>query len=79
MSESPGGVKISGVRAGGPAALIGMQKDDIITKNGEHVIANLNDNTNALRAHKPGDTVIVVFKRGDAEHRAAAVLGRRGQ
>jgi Zn-dependent M28 family amino/carboxypeptidase len=79
MTESPGGVKIQGVRAGGPAALAGMQKDDIITKIGEHVIANLYDMTNALRAHQPGDTVVVVFKRADAEHRVTAVLGRRGQ
>ena len=79
MSESPGGVKIAGVRAGGPAAVIGMQKDDVITKIGEHAIANLYDMTNALRAHKPGDTVVVVFKRGEAEHKVTAVLGRRGQ
>ena len=79
MSESPGGVKIAGVRAGGPAANVGMQKDDIITKIGEHVIANLYDMTNALRAHQPGDTVVVVFKRGDAKHHVTAVLGRRGQ
>lgn len=79
MSESPGGVKIAGVRTGGPAAIVGMQKDDIITKIGEHAIANLYDMTNALRAHQPGDTVVVVFKRGEAEHRVTAVLGRRGQ
>jgi peptidase M28-like protein/PDZ domain-containing protein len=78
MSESPGGVKIAGVRAEGPAAVVGMQKDDVITKIGEHVIANLYDMTNALRAHKPGDTVVVVFKRGEVEHKVTAVLGRRG-
>ncbi len=78
MAESPGGVKIAGVRAEGPAAVVGMQKDDIITKIGEHTIANLYDMTNALRAHKPGDTVVVVFKRGDVEHKVTAVLGRRG-
>lgn len=79
MSESPGGVKIAGVRAGGPAALVGMQKDDIITMIGEATIANLYDMSNALRAHLPGDTVLVVFKRADVEHRVTAVLGRRGQ
>jgi hypothetical protein len=79
MSESPGGVKIAGVRAGGPAAVVGMQKDDVITKIGAHSIVNLYDMTNALRAHKPGDTVVVVFKRGEVEHTVTAVLGRRGQ
>jgi C-terminal processing protease CtpA/Prc len=78
MTESPGGVKIAGVRAGGPAALVGMQAGDVITKIGEHVIANLYDMTNALRAHKPGDTVVVVFKRGEAEQKVSAALVRRG-
>jgi acetylornithine deacetylase/succinyl-diaminopimelate desuccinylase-like protein len=79
MTESPGGVKIAGVRAGGPAAVAGLQKDDVITRIGEHVIANLYDMTNALRAHKPGDTVVVTYKRGEAEHSVTAVLTRRGQ
>lgn len=79
MTESPGGVKIAGVRAGGPAAISGLQKDDVITQIGEHKIANLYDMTNALRAHQPGDTVVVVYKRGDVEHKVTAVLGRRGQ
>jgi S1-C subfamily serine protease len=55
-----------------------MQAGDVITKIGEHVIANLYDMTNALRAHKPGDTVVVVFKRGEAEQKVSAVLVRRG-
>jgi acetylornithine deacetylase/succinyl-diaminopimelate desuccinylase-like protein len=78
MTESPGGVKIAGVRAGGPAALAGMQAGDVITRIGEYLIANLYDMTNALRAHKPGDTVVVVFKRGETEQQVTAVLVRRG-
>jgi len=78
MTESPGGVKIAGVRAGGPAAIAGLQAGDVITQIGDMTIANLYDMTNALRAHQPGDTVVVVFKRADGEHKVTAVLVRRG-
>ena len=46
---------------------------------GEATIANLYDMSNVLKALQPGDTVLVVFKRADGEHRVTAVLGRRGQ
>ena len=78
MSESPGGVRITGVRTGGPAALAGLQGGDIIIKIGEKVVANLYDMTDALNAHQPGDTVQVVLKRGEQQLTVTAVLGRRG-
>jgi hypothetical protein len=78
MAESPGGVRITGVRAGGPAALAGLQGGDVITAIGTHAIANLYDMTNALAAHQPGDTVAVVVRRGAETLRLTAVLGRRG-
>jgi hypothetical protein len=78
MSESPGGVKLSGVRAGGPAALAGIQGGDVIVRIGEKTIANLYDMTDALNAHQPGDTVVVVVRRGTELFTVTAVLGRRG-
>ena len=78
MSESPGGVRISGVRAGGPADQAGMQGGDIIVRIGDKTIANLYDMTDALNAHQPGDTVQVVVKRGEQTLTVTAVLGRRG-
>ena len=78
MSESPGGVRLSGVRAGSPAEQAGLKAGDIITAIGAKAVANLYDMTDALRSHQPGDTVIITAKRGDAEIRVTAVLGKRG-
>jgi hypothetical protein len=78
MSESPGGVRLTGVRAGGPGDLAGIRAGDIIVGIGTHTVANLYDMTNALNAHQPGDTVVVTIRRGTEEKQLTAVLGRRG-
>ena len=77
MSESPGGVRINGARAGSPAATAGLVAGDIITAIGAKTVANLYDMTDALRAHQPGDTVVIVVKRGDQTLRLTTVLGKR--
>jgi S1-C subfamily serine protease len=71
------GVRISGVRAGSPAEGAGLQAGDVITAIGDKRIVNLYDMTDALRAHQPGDTVVIVSRRDGVERRATAVLGRR--
>jgi membrane-associated protease RseP (regulator of RpoE activity) len=78
MSESPGGVRLTGVRAGGPGDLAGIRAGDIIVGIGTHTVANLYDMSNALNAHQPGDTVVVRVRRGTEEIKVTAVLGRRG-
>ncbi len=77
MSESPGGVRLAGVRAGSPAEQAGLKAGDVITAIGAKTVANLYEMTDALRSHAPGDTVAIVAKRGDTEIRVTAVLGRR--
>jgi aminopeptidase YwaD len=64
FGEQVQGMKISGVRPGGPAAKAGMTGGDIIVKFGTVDIKNLYDFTYALGEHKPGDEVDVVIKRG---------------
>ena len=71
------GVRIAGVRAGSPAEAAGLQGGDIITAIGDKKVANLYDMTDALRAHQPGDTVLIVSKRDGVERRATTVLGKR--
>ena len=44
---------------------------------GEHEVADLQAMTDALRAHRPGDRVIVRFLRGGTERRAEVTLGSR--
>ena len=71
------GVRISGVRAGSPAEAGGLQAGDVITAIGDKRVVNLYDMTDALRAHQPGDTVVIVSKRDGVERRASVVLARR--
>jgi acetylornithine deacetylase/succinyl-diaminopimelate desuccinylase-like protein len=74
---TPDGVKITGVRAGSPAEQAGLKGGDVITVIGTKRVVNLFDMTDALRSHQPGDTVLIVVKRGGAEQRVTAVLGKR--
>ena len=78
MSGNPGGVRLTGVRDRSPAATAGIQAGDIITRIGEHDVADLQGMTNALAAYKPGDVVDVVVRRGDETRTFTVTLGRRG-
>jgi S1-C subfamily serine protease len=78
MSGSPGGVRLTGVSDGSPAAAAGMQAGDIITRIGEFEVKDLNDMQNALVKFKPGDVVDVVVRRGDETRTFTVTLGRRG-
>jgi predicted metalloprotease with PDZ domain len=78
MTGSPGGVLLTGVRAGSPAEQAGLKAGDIITAIGTKTVANLMDMTDALRSHQPGDTVTIGVKRGDQTVQLTAVLGKRG-
>ena len=57
------GVKISGVRAGGPADKAGLKGGDVIVEFGGQQIANIYDYTYALDAVKIGEPVVVVVLR----------------
>jgi hypothetical protein len=78
MSSNPGGVRLTGVREGSPAATAGIQAGDIITRIGEHEVTDLQAMSNALAAYKPGDVVDVVVRRGDGTLTFTVTLGRRG-
>ena len=59
------GVRLAGVRSGGPAELGGLRGGDVIVRFAGHQIRNIYDYTYALDAVKPGDPVEVVVRRGD--------------
>jgi hypothetical protein len=73
-----GGVRLAGVRAGSPAEKAGLRGDDIITRIGDADIPNLQAMTDALRSHRPGETVEIVIRRGDQVTTVRATLGTRG-
>ncbi len=78
MSESPGGVRFTAIRAGSPAEAAGLRKGDILVQLGDHEVTDLQAMTNALRAHKPGDVVTLVVLRDGERIETVATLGRRG-
>jgi len=79
MASSPGGVRLSGVREGTPAAVAGIQAGDIIIRIGDHTIKDLNEMQNALTSYKPGDVVTVVVRRGEEEKSFTVTLGGRSE
>lgn len=57
------GVKLSGVRGGGPADKAGLKGGDIIVEFGSKIIANIYDYTYAMEAVKIGQPVQVIVLR----------------
>ena len=78
MSSSPGGVRLTGVREGGPASEAGIQGGDIIVQIGEYKVADLYAMTDALSNHKPGDVVTVAVMRDGERTEVSVTLGKRG-
>ena len=78
MTDNPGGVRLVGVRAGSPAEKAGLRGDDVITRIGAMDVTDLQAMTDALRSHKPGDTVDIVIRRGSQTTTVRATLGTRG-
>ncbi|HYC61211.1 MAG TPA: M20/M25/M40 family metallo-hydrolase [Thermoanaerobaculia bacterium] len=77
MEASTGGVKLSDVRAGGPADKAGIRGGDVLVAMAGTRIENLYDMTYALQDHKPGETVDVVVLRNGERLTLRATLGSR--
>jgi len=59
------GFKISGVAGNSPAEKAGLAGGDVVVRFGEREIRNIYDYMYALGDHKPGDTVVLVVRRGE--------------
>jgi aminopeptidase YwaD len=75
MASSPGGVRLTGVREGSPAAQAGIQAGDIIIKIGNYDVKDLYGMQNALTQYKGGDVVTVLVKRGEETKSFTVTLG----
>jgi putative serine protease PepD len=60
-----------------PAAKAGLRAGDLLVEFDGKKIDNLYDFTYALRAKKPGDTVMVVVKRNGQDVKATVTLEAR--
>ncbi|MFI5234807.1 MAG: M28 family peptidase [Gemmatimonadales bacterium] len=77
MSENPGGVGVTGVRAGSPAEKSGLRAGDVIVKMDGKEVKDLMAMTVVLRAHKAGDSIEIVALRNGAPVTTQATLGVR--
>jgi hypothetical protein len=59
------GMRIDGVRDGKPAAMIGLQKGDVIVRMGEYDIEDMQGYMQALGKFEKGQTIILTFMRNN--------------
>ncbi|UCG86985.1 MAG: M20/M25/M40 family metallo-hydrolase [Gemmatimonadota bacterium] len=78
MSGSPGGVRLTGVREGGPAQTAGIKGGDIIVQIGDFEVKDLYAMTEALRSFKPGDVTTVAVMRDGERVEMRVTFGKRG-
>jgi S1-C subfamily serine protease len=71
------GAMVSQVQADGPAAQAGLQQYDVITTFDGKDVSTDSDLISLISAHRPGDTVKVVFERGQDTHTVQVTLGSR--
>lgn len=69
---------VEAVVRGSPAEAAGVQPDDLVFRLGERTIRTCRDFDEALAAHRPGDTVRLVLKRGDAMREVTLTLAAGG-
>ena len=79
FTELPNGVRFADIRPGSPAAKAGLKAGDILTEFDGKPIQNLYDFTYALRAKKPGETVLVKVIRQGQKIEARVLLTERSK
>ena len=72
--EAKDGMKLTGVREGGPAAKAGLKGGDSIIRIGGKPVATIYDYMESLKGYKPGDKVEVVVRRDGKELKLQADL-----
>jgi hypothetical protein len=75
--EGKDGLRLSGVRSGGPADKAGLKEGDLIVRFGGKPVGTIYDYMECLKQSKPGQKVEVVVKRDDKEVKLRVTLGTR--
>jgi len=78
MTGGGQGLRLTGIRAGSPAEQAGLISGDVVVEFGGRPVKDLYDFSDALYAHKPGDTVSVVVLRNGDRKQFTVRLGKRG-
>jgi len=69
------GAEVQSVNKESAAEKAGLKKGDVITKIDSRKIDGSEDVTDAIRAHKPSDKVVITYLRDGKEQKATAQLG----
>lgn len=77
MGSDVKGMRLTGVRAGSPADKGGLKSGDVIVRFGGREVTDIYTYTDALNAHKPGDTVAVEVLRDGQPVTLSVTLGTR--
>ncbi len=75
--EGKDGLKLSGVRGGGPADKAGLKEGDLIIRFNKRPVGTIYDYMDCLKQSAPGQTVEIVVKRDDKEVKLMVTLGSR--
>ena len=71
------GVVLTSVVGGGPAADAGLGEGDVITKIDGKRVNTVEELIVTIRTHRPRETVVLEYERGEAPRQARIVLGSR--
>lgn len=77
IATASGGVRLTDVRSGTPAARAGLQVGDVITAVDGQQVRQASQLGSAIDAKKPGDTVAVTYTRSGSTHTVRVTLGTR--
>jgi S1-C subfamily serine protease len=76
-SDGSRGALVQGVQAGSPAAQVGLQRGDIITKVDGQPLTQEAELPKAIRKRRPGDSLQLTIVRDNAERTVVVTLGER--
>ena len=71
------GLRLAEIVVGSAAARAGLQEGDVLVRFSDRFVNGFPDLLAALRGHKPGDVVRVLYLREGIEHDTSAVLDAR--
>lgn len=77
MGSDVKGMRLTGVRAGSPADQGGMKAGDVVVRFAGREVTDIYTYTDALNAHKPGDTVEIEVLRDGKPMTLTVTLGQR--
>ena len=75
LLDVPGGARLTQVTPGSPAAATGLHPDDVVTSVDGQRVLDASDLVTALRRGRPGERVLLEWRRGTERHGADCTLG----